>query len=139
MKAEDEPWWRAWILLARTGLRSGEFLALRWGDLNFNRNEMLIERALHYDETLPLGERYVVGAVKGGRPRTITFDQTCAGMLQEWRKTLPGELSAGAGGNVAPLRGLRAGDPVFPQGEQRGPRRDPRSAACRIPPAWPTR
>ncbi len=29
--AEEEPWARAWSLLSRTGLRSGEVLALRWG------------------------------------------------------------------------------------------------------------
>jgi integrase len=111
--AADEPWARAFVLLSRTGLRSGEVLALRWGDLDFNRNEMRIERALHYDESLPLAERYVIGQVKGGRPRTVTFDTTCAALLQEWRKELPVLLS-GSVGNVTPLRGLRSADPVFP-------------------------
>ena len=49
---EDEPWARAWVLFARTCLRSGELLALRWGDIDFTKLEMRIERALHYDETL---------------------------------------------------------------------------------------
>lgn len=111
--AEDEPFARAWIILSRTGLRSGEILALRWGDLDTNKNEMRVERALHYDETLPLGERYVIGNVKGGRPRTVTYDQTCASLLLDWRKELP-RLLAGSAGNVSPLRGLRADDPVFP-------------------------
>lgn len=111
--AEDEPWARAWVLLSRTGMRSGEILALRWGDLDFTRNEMRIERALHYDETFPPGERYLIGPVKGGRPRTITFDGTCAALLQDLRRTLPAALCAGSG-NVAALRGLRAADPVFP-------------------------
>lgn len=111
--AEDEPWAVAWVLLARTGLRSGELLALRWGDLDLNKQQMRIERALHYDEALPTGERYVIGPVKGGRPRTITFDQTCAALVQDWRKVLPLALSSGAG-NVAALHGLRSSDPVFP-------------------------
>jgi len=111
--AEDEPWARAFVLLSRTGLRSGEILALRWGDLDFTRNEMRIERALHYDESLPLSERYVIGQVKGGRPRTVTFDKTCATLLQDWRKEVPTFL-AGGNGNVTPLRGLRSADPVFP-------------------------
>jgi len=42
--AEDEAWARAWILFARTGLRSGELLALRWGDLDFNKQEMYWQR-----------------------------------------------------------------------------------------------
>ena len=53
--AGDAPWARAWVLFARTGLRSGELLALRWGDLDFTKQQMRIERALHYDETLPIG------------------------------------------------------------------------------------
>jgi integrase len=111
--AEDEPFARVWIILSRTGLRSGEILALRWGDLDTNKNEMRVERALHYDETLLLGERYVIGRVKGGRPRTVTYDKTCADLLHSWRKELPSLLTGGTG-NVAPLRGLRADDPVFP-------------------------
>jgi integrase len=111
--AEDEPWARAWVILARTGLRSGELVGLRWGDLDLTRSEMRIERALHCDETLPLGERFVIGPVKGGRPRTVTFDKTCSLLLQDWRKVLPSVL-AGAAGNVTPLRGLRSADPVFP-------------------------
>ena len=86
---DDEPWARAWILLSRTGLRSGELLALRWGDIDVNKSEMRIERALHYDETLPVGERYVIGSVKGGRPRIVSFDRTCASILDDWRKVLP--------------------------------------------------
>ncbi|WP_082624323.1 tyrosine-type recombinase/integrase [Nocardioides sp. Soil805] len=111
--ADDEPWARAWILLSRTGLRSGELLALRWGDVNFKKSELRIERALHYDETRPVGERYVTGSVKGGRPRTVSFDRTCASILDDWRKVLPA-LLAGGRGNVTALFGLRAHDPVFP-------------------------
>jgi integrase len=111
--AEDEPWARVWVLLSRTGLRSGELLALRWGDIDFGKSEMRIQRALHYDESLPVGERYVIGTVKGGRPRTVTFDRRCVAILDEWRKVLPALLTGG-GGNVTPLFGLRAHDPVFP-------------------------
>lgn len=111
--AEDQPWARAFVLLSRTRLRSGEVLALRWGDLNFDKAEMRIERALHYDETLPTGERYVIGSVKGGRPRTVSLDRTCAAMLIDWRKVLQGHL-AGGGANVTPLFGLRADDRLFP-------------------------
>ena len=111
--AEDEPFARVWVILSRTGLRSGEILALQWGDLDSAKNEMRVERALHYDETLPLGERYVLGKVKGGRPRTVTYDQTCAALFKQLRQDLPA-LLAGGFGNVSPMRGLRGHDPVFP-------------------------
>jgi len=111
--AEDEAWATAWVIFARTGLRSGELLALRWGDIDFGKRQMRIERALHYDETLAPGERYVIGPVKGGRPRTISFDATCERLLQNWRRDLPLRLVGGAD-NVTPLHGLRADDPIFP-------------------------
>ena len=109
--AEDEPWALAWVVLARTGLRSGELLALQWGDLNFDRNEMRIQRALHYDQTRPTGDRYVLGPVKGGRSRTVTFDLTCAALLRDWRSLVRGLATDGE--NVTPLARLRSGDPVF--------------------------
>ena len=111
--AEDEPWAVGWVLLARTGLRSGELLGLRWGDLDLAKREMRVGRALHYDETRPLGERYVLGPPKGGRSRTVTFDTTCEALLQDWRKKLPVALACHPA-NVTPLRGLRSSDPVFP-------------------------
>ena len=43
----------------------------------------------------------------------MSFDRTCASILDDWRKVLP-VLLAGGGGNVTPLFGLRAHDPVFP-------------------------
>lgn len=110
--AEDEARATEWVLLARTGMRSGELLGLRWGDIDFVKRQLRIERALHYDETLPTGERYVIGPVKGGRPRTITFDATCEHLLQAWRRELPTLLTGH--GSVTPLHGLRSSDPVFP-------------------------
>ncbi|KRF03488.1 hypothetical protein ASG88_22035 [Nocardioides sp. Soil777] len=110
---EDEPWATAWVLLPRTGLRSGELLGLRWGDVDLVKQELRIERALHYDETRPAGDRYAIGAVKGGRPRTVTIDTTCVTLLQEWRRNLHAALT-GERDNVTALRGLRSSDPVFP-------------------------
>lgn len=111
--AEDEPWALAWVILSRTGLRSGELLALQWRDLDFDKNEMRIERALHYDETQPAGARYVLGPVKGGRSRTVTFDATCTALLREWRSDMRALL--GEDHNVTSLARLRSNDPVFPE------------------------
>ena len=112
--AEDEPWARAWVILSRTGLRSGEVLALRWGDLDFNRNEMRIERALHYDESLPLA-RALRDRASQGRPAAHGHlrQDLRRRLLQDWRRELPG-LLAGGTGNVTPMGGLRSSDPVFP-------------------------
>ena len=88
--AEDEPWARAWVLFARTGLRSGELLALRWGDLDFNKQEMRVERALHYDETLP-ARRAVRDRPGQGRP-------TAHRHLRQDLRGAPAGLAEGAAG-----------------------------------------
>jgi integrase len=36
------------VILLPTRLRSGELLALQWDDLKFTKNEIRIQRALHY-------------------------------------------------------------------------------------------
>ncbi len=140
--AEDEPWAVAWVLLARTGLRSGELLALRWGDLDFAKREMRLERALHYDETRPRGERYVLGPPKGGRSRTVTFDQTCVPSCRTGARYYPRYSPAMHGTSlpcsafVPPTRCSRR----CPAAPQPSPDCTPRSCECRaLPRAHPDR
>lgn len=109
----DQAWAVAWLLLARTGMRSGELLALQWGDFDFEGRTLAIERALHYDEDRPAGERYYIGDVKHGRPRTITISHRVVEVMKAWRKTLLSEHGARV------MRVLKATDPVFPTTEGR--------------------
>ncbi len=64
------------LTLARTGCRPGEALALRWSDLNFERREILIERALSAGR---------VGLTKTGTSRRVDMSQELAAVLGRLR------------------------------------------------------
>lgn len=40
----DDPDWPAWWVMAHTGMRPGELVALRWGDVDFERRTLHIQR-----------------------------------------------------------------------------------------------
>jgi len=86
--ATDQRWAYAWLIFVRTGLRSGELLALLWSDIDFRGATLTVERTLRYNESLPKGERYEITLPKGGRSRRIALDETTVELFATWRRTL---------------------------------------------------
>lgn len=86
--ATEQPWATAWGLLVRTGLRSGELLALRWPDIDLRAKTLTVERTLRYNESLPLGERYETSLPKSGRSRAIALDAAALELVDVWRRRL---------------------------------------------------
>jgi integrase len=78
------------LLMARTGLRLGEALALRWEDLDLVRGEVRVERALG-----PSGE---TGAPKSGHGRTVDLSKGLRAVLRRLRaRAGEGALRRGEG------------------------------------------
>ncbi|MFJ7827609.1 tyrosine-type recombinase/integrase [Psychrobacillus sp. NPDC096623] len=69
-------------LLAFSGMRRGEALALTWNDLNFTTNELRINKAL----SLGKDNRQYVKLPKTDLPRTIKMDDKTMAVLKEWKK-----------------------------------------------------
>ncbi|WP_144513061.1 site-specific integrase [Bacillus sp. FJAT-22090] len=69
-------------LLAFSGMRRGEALALTWNDLNFTTNELRITKAL----SLGKDNRLYVKSTKTGVARTIKMDDKTMAVLKEWKK-----------------------------------------------------
>lgn len=70
-------------LLAYTGIRRGECLALRWNDVNF------IDGLLRIDETFTVGlnSQEIINEPKTeSSKRTITLDNDTLNILKEWKK-----------------------------------------------------
>ena len=70
-------------LLAFTGIRKGEALALTWNDVDFNGRQLTINK------TVALDERNKVLATSPKTPssnRTISLDQRTVDILRQWRK-----------------------------------------------------
>ncbi|ACA38107.1 site-specific integrase [Lysinibacillus sphaericus] len=69
-------------LLAFSGMRKGEALALTWNDLNFTTNEMRINKALSRGKN----NKLYVKSTKTGFARTIKMDDKTMAILKEWKK-----------------------------------------------------
>lgn len=70
-------------LIAYTGMRKSEALALTWNDIDFNENELSINKAIGRGKQAKL----YIKTTKTGKPRTIKLDQTTVNILKEWKIT----------------------------------------------------
>ena len=66
----------AWTLLASTGLRRGEVLALRWADIDFDAARLSVRRSVGVVKHKGQGEQIIIGPPKGGRARVVDLDPT---------------------------------------------------------------
>lgn len=79
--AEDEllP---AWSLLASTGMRRGEALALRWGDVDWTSARLSVRRSVTLIKNKGEGQSLEIGPTKGGKPRVVDLDSQTLAMLK---------------------------------------------------------
>ena len=69
-------------LLAFTGMRKSEALALTWNDLNLKENELLISKAIGRGDSA----RLYLKSTKTGSSRTIKLDEETISILKEWKR-----------------------------------------------------
>lgn len=69
-------------LLAYSGMRMGEAIALTWEDLNFKDNEIRISKSI----ARGLKAKQYVKTTKSGHSRTIKMDEGTMAILKEWKK-----------------------------------------------------
>jgi integrase len=98
-----------------TGMRRGELLALRWGDVDLDRAVIRVEQSI---ETTTAGLRFKPPKTRHGR-RSITVPPTIVALLRSlWRKIHERRLALGLG--KAPAEALvfanLDGNPLHPQG-----------------------
>lgn len=82
---EQENNYKAYVLfhlLAYTGMRKGEALALTWNDIDFKNNELRINKAISRGKD----NKLYVKTTKTGIARTIKIDVTTITILQSWKK-----------------------------------------------------
>ncbi|MBM7666105.1 integrase [Solibacillus kalamii] len=69
-------------LLAFSGMRKGEALALTWNDLNFTSNELRINKAISRGKDNQL----YMKTTKTGVARSIKMDDKTMAVMKEWKK-----------------------------------------------------
>lgn len=70
------------LLLAFTGMRRGEALALTWNDIDFTKNEIRINKALSIGKK----NKLYIKPPKTGLTRTVEMDDDTMAVLKEWKK-----------------------------------------------------
>lgn len=84
-KAKEHLNFKAYALLrliAYTGMRKSEALALTWNDVNFVESELAINKAIGRGKQTQL----YLKTTKTGKPRTIKLDKNTLSILKEWNK-----------------------------------------------------
>lgn len=84
-KAKEHLNFKAYALLrliAYTGMRKSEALALTWNDVNFVESELTVNKAIGRGKQTKL----YLKTTKTGKPRTIKLDETTLSILKEWNK-----------------------------------------------------
>jgi integrase len=75
----------AWLVLAMTGVRRGELLALRWRDIDLDAHRLSVRRSAGLVK-VDAGKRQVVeGPTKSGKPRMIDLDPATVAALRAHR------------------------------------------------------
>jgi integrase len=82
LRAADEKWTAMITVAAKTGLRMGELLGLRWDDVDLRTGRVVVRRAV---------ARGIVGTPKNGRTREIPLSKEALAALKAHRH-LQGEL-----------------------------------------------
>lgn len=85
-RAEDPT--APWSILADTGMRRGEALGLRWGDIDVTGRRISIRRAAVLVKEHGKGERIVIKPPKSGRSRVIDIDDETMRVLTARRDML---------------------------------------------------
>ncbi len=81
-----------WRLLAATGMRRGEALALRWRDVDLDAARLQIRRSVGVVKAKGAGQELVEGPTKTGQSRVVDLDADTVAALEEYR-SLRGRIS----------------------------------------------
>jgi len=101
---EIRPWnarqlatWQAWVdgqqlsdavafrVLAFTGCRRGEALALQWRDVDFEEGRLAVRRSVGVVKNKGKPEEFVEGPTKSGKERVVDLDPQPVAALRSWR------------------------------------------------------
>src|SRR5215210_2500773 len=83
--ARDPDLAMGWRLLAATGMRRGEALALRWRDVDLDAGRISVRRSVGVVKTKGAGEELVEGPTKTGQSRVVDLDSGTVAALRSYR------------------------------------------------------
>ena len=81
---DDITWKTFFIFLYYTGMRKGEVQALNWNDIDFNNNEIIVNKTLYSK----IAGKYVITSTKNNRNRVIKMSKTLNQQLTLYKKEM---------------------------------------------------
>ncbi|RBY97512.1 hypothetical protein DQ237_00720 [Blastococcus sp. TF02-8] len=84
-EADDRDLAMGWRLLAATGMRRGEALALRWRDVDLDAGRLAVRRSVGVVKVKSAGEQLVEGPTKTGQSRVVDLDAGTVAALRNYR------------------------------------------------------
>jgi integrase len=84
-EARDPDLAMGWRLLAATGMRRGEALALRCRDVDLDASQRQVRRSLGVVKAKGAGEQLVEGPTKTGQARVVDIDADTVAALRAYR------------------------------------------------------
>jgi len=86
-RAQADEYYQLFYTILFTGMRRGEALALKWGDVNLNQLKMSVNKSLTYIRSNSKDQRLVIKTPKTARSRRyISLTPSNALVLREYRK-----------------------------------------------------
>ena len=84
--AENSQSHALWFVLANTGMRRGELLALRWRNVDLDAATLSIRRSAGMVRNAGESAEVTEGNTKSGKPRVVDLDPLTVAVLRAWRK-----------------------------------------------------
>jgi integrase len=88
--ADGHPHAPAWAVLARTGMRRGEALALRWRDVELDAGTVAVRRSVGVVRVKGEGATIAEGPTKTGKPRVVDAGAATVAVLRAHRRERAG-------------------------------------------------
>jgi len=83
---EHSDLYAAWYVLAKTGMRRGELLALRWRDIDLDAGTIRVRRSVGVVKTFGEPEEIDEGPTKTNTPRVIDVAPRTVAVLRAWKR-----------------------------------------------------
>lgn len=76
----------AWHVLAYSGMRRGELLALRWQDIDLDAGTVSVRRSVGVVKHKGQAREIVEGTTKTAKPRVVDLDPDTVAVLRAWKR-----------------------------------------------------
>jgi integrase len=121
--AEHSEHFTLWHVLAATGMRRGEALALRWRDVDLGASTISVRRSAGVIRNRGEAPQLVEGDTKSGKPRVVDLDPETVGVLRAHRRER-GAMALQLARDDALVFADHEGRPLYPEGVSRWFRAD---------------